>query len=97
MRGDDEPGPRRAGRRRRRTPRGEEEVRVHDVGPEAPRQAHRAGREAHVLRRGAAVWHGVGELVTAPFELVREVGHEDAMLGRSPGRVHLGDEQDSHD
>ena len=64
---------------------GEEEVRVHDVRAEAPREPHRLGGETHVLRPGTAPGHGVGELVPPPLELAREVCDEDAELRRPPG------------
>ena len=98
VRGDDERRPRSAGREQRSEPGREEEVRVDDVGPEAPRRPHRAGRQPRVaeLRAAAAVEHDPLELVPARRERPLEPLDEDAEIGRRRGGVHLGDEQDAH-
>ncbi len=76
VRGYDE---RRARRERRRKSRGDEEVRVDDVGMEAPRYAHCVSEEGEVAptSSGPRVDDRALDLVSSCDELALEVGHED--------------------
>ena len=78
--------------------RREEEVRVHDVGPETAGRGTRRAREPEVLHLAAAapVEDSTLDLVPAREELLLEPAHEDAEVGVDRARVHLGDEQDLH-
>ena len=86
---------RREGRSRAR---GEEEVRVDDVGMKPARLGERASREASVLGRRAApvVDHHTGDVVSGALELVRELLYEDAEVGSRRARIHLRNEQNTH-
>ncbi|MEZ5098984.1 MAG: hypothetical protein R3C15_04115 [Thermoleophilia bacterium] len=76
----------------------EEEVRVDDVGAEAPRRADRIDPEAREpgLAAGPAVDNGALELVAEPAQLALELPDEDAEVRVVAARVHLRDEQDAH-
>ena len=93
VRGDDE---RRARRERRREARRDEEVRVDDVGPEAPRGADGVADESEVAppSSGRAVDDGALDLVPPRDELALEVGDEDSEVRVVRARVHLRDEED---
>ena len=98
VRGDDERRPHGVRGQQPREARGEEEVRVDDVGPEAPCGPDGPGRELRVaeLAAAAAVEHDPLELVPARCQLALEPLDEDAEVRRGRGGIHLGDEQDAH-
>jgi hypothetical protein len=74
--------------------RGEEEVRVDDVGMKPARLGERASCEASVLGRRAAtmVDHHAGDVVSGALELVRELLYEDAEVGSRRAGIHLRNE-----
>ena len=80
-----------ARRERRRKSRGDEEVRVGDVGMEAPRCAHGVSEEREVApsSSGPRVDDRALDLVSPCDELALEVGHEDPEVGILGARVHL--------
>ncbi len=93
VRGDDE---RRARRERSGETRGHEEVRVGDVGIEAPRRASGIAEQPQVPASAARarVDDRALDLVPAREELALEVRDEDAEVRVVPARVHLRDEED---
>ncbi len=78
--------------------RGEEEVRVDDVGMKPARLGERASREASVFGRRAApvVDHHTGDVVAGALELVSKLLYEDAEVGSRGARIHLRNEQNTH-
>jgi len=78
--------------------RGEEEVRVDDVGMKPARLGERASREASVFGRRAApvVDHHTGDVVASALELVSKLLYEDAEVGSRGARIHLRNEQNTH-
>ena len=96
--GDDQRCPRGESREQPREAGREEEVRVDDVRPEAPRGPHRTGGELRVAQLAAAapVEHDPLDLVPARRQLALQALDEDAEVGRLGGGVHLRDEEDAH-
>ena len=94
VRGDDE---RRAPADGGEQPRRDEEVRVHDVGPEPSRRPHDVECEPRVAAAAAApVDDRAREIVAAGLQLPFQRGDERAEARRIRTRIHLRDEQDPH-
>jgi hypothetical protein len=78
-------------------PRGDEEVRVDDVRPEAPRCGRDVVRERQMARlAAAAVDDRARQLVPPRGEACLELGDEGAEVGCLRPGVHLRDEEDAH-
>ena len=89
---------RRARRQRGDQPRGDEKVRIDDVGAERASSLERHARERPVPREaaGAAVKHGSLDDVTAVGERRLEVADEDSEVRVGGTGIELRDEQDAH-
>ena len=98
VRRDDERRPRCTRREQRAEPGRKEEVGVDDVRPEAPRRENGSPRQPRVAQLAAAapVEHDPLELVPTGRERPFQALDEDAEVGGSGRRIHLGDEQDAH-